>query len=497
MLRFVLPSLALLVLACAAPQIAAQTTATTAAAAPDTRGPRSVPAHAPQIAHAQGVVHINGAAVPYDTEVAENIVNDASGHPGAQVLTIAYLRNDARDTSHRPILFAFNGGPGASSSPLHMEAMGPMLRGHGDAGPVENASSPLDAVDLVFIDPVSTGFSRPFDGVDPKQWYTFRGDALEVSGVIRAWLAAHHREASPRYLVGESYGTYRAGFILKYDPTLHFDGVALVSGGGTRTGPNADEINEIAAMAAGAWFHNKIDRAGRSVEQFYAEARHFAQTDYAAALALGDALPAAQKHAIAARLSTYIGLPADLIESHNLRLDRNTYMFNLLKDQGLRTGLLDSRATSALSPNAQGAIDDPALGVTHAAPGAPPMTPAAIGPVPSPGVGAYLTNTLHYATDLVYFGVNFTANSQWTWDRSEETTAVIVARALHADPHLRLMAVSGLYDLGGSDNSGFEQAGAPAGQLTLFQTPGPHQVYDGDDNRRVFNDAIRHFVAPH
>src|SRR5262249_16981545 len=292
------------------------------------------------------------------------------------------------------------------------------------------------------------------------------------------------------------YGTYRAGFILKYDPTLHFDGVVLVSGGGMRNGANADEINAIAAMAAGAWYHNRIDRAGRSVEQFYAEARQFATGDYAAALAQGAALPAPQKHAIAVRLSTFIGLPAALIEAHNLRSDRNTYMFNLLKDQTLRTGLRDSRATGPLSPNAQGAIDDPALGVAHATASGPPPTPAQIGPVPSPSVGAYVKDTLHFTTDLVYFGVNFTANSQWTWDRDEERTAVIVARALHADPHLRLMAVSGLYDLGGSDNSGFEQAGAPTGQLTLFQTPGPHQVYDGEDNRGVFNDAIRRFVAP-
>ena len=124
MFRLAMLTFALCALACAAPQISAQTTtAAGAAAAPDTRGPRSLPVHAPQIARGHGLAHVDGAEVPYDTEVAENIVTDAAGHPGAAVVTIAYLRSDVSDASHRPVLFAFNGGPGASSSPLHSEAM--------------------------------------------------------------------------------------------------------------------------------------------------------------------------------------------------------------------------------------------------------------------------------------------------------------------------------------------------------------------------------------
>ncbi|MGZ3403720.1 MAG: S10 family serine carboxypeptidase-like protein, partial [Phenylobacterium sp.] len=154
---------------------------------------------APRVAVTQHVGHFNGQTVNYTATVAEHVLHDASGAPTASVITIAYVRDGVADPSKRPVLFAFNGGPGASSSPTHTQALGPMIRG--DAGLNdrsaeafhENVFSPLDAVDLVFIDPVGTGFSRPLPGVDARPYYSVTGDALEVKGIIADWLKAHHR----------------------------------------------------------------------------------------------------------------------------------------------------------------------------------------------------------------------------------------------------------------------------------------------------------------
>src|SRR5262245_47508850 len=242
------------------------------------------------IAVTRHTVHVHDTAIAYTATVAEDIIKDDKGAPGAAVVTITYTRDGIRDLAHRPVLFAFNGGPGASSSPLHMSAMGPVVRerqGSKDRGGsqyVENTSSPLDVTDLVFIDPVSTGFSRPLPGVDPKQWYGGIADAVEVATVIKNWLTTHHREASPKYLAGESYGTTRAGLIVRYAPYLKFDGVILVSGGGSDEDPNANAVDLLANMAVGAWYHKRVDRRGLTAQRFYEDALAFGRSDYHAAL---------------------------------------------------------------------------------------------------------------------------------------------------------------------------------------------------------------------
>ena len=204
----------------------ALTTATFAAAQPE-----------PRVAVTRHVGHFNGQTVNYTATVAESFLHDANGAPTASVVTIAYVRDGVADQAKRPVLFCFNGGPGASSSPTHTQALGPMIRAdsiaadrNAGAGFHENACcSPLDIVDLVFIDPVGTGFSRPLPGIDAKPYYSVTGDALEVKGLITDWLKAHHREASPRYMLGESYGTNRAAAIVKNGQDLPFDGVLLVA----------------------------------------------------------------------------------------------------------------------------------------------------------------------------------------------------------------------------------------------------------------------------
>ncbi len=455
-----------------------------------------------RVAITKHIVHIDGQAIGYTATVAEDIIKDNKGEPGAAIVTIAYTRDGVDDLRRRPVTFVFNGGPGASSSPLHMSGLGPVIRvDPNDRSSMqlgENTTSPLDVTDLVFIDPVSTGFSRALPGVDPRQWYTGKSDALEVATVIKDWLKLRHREGSPLFLCGESYGTTRAGLIVEYAPELKFSGVLLVSGGSGSSGANTRNINLVGAMATGAWYHNKVDRRSLTVQQFYAEAMKFARGEYADALAQGAKLPATARRRVAEKLSSYIGLRAELIEAKDLKIDENTYMFNLLKDRGLRTGRLDTRVTSELKPNAAGGIDDPSLGVVTPVRGGAVPTPASVGPVVSPAVGRYISEDLKFPSTDPYYGVNFTANSQWVYSTpgggEHESTAVIIARAMKADPKLKLFAVSGIYDLGSSDGAGFRANGVPVDRLTIDLFPGPHEVYEGSENRTAFDDDVRNFV---
>jgi carboxypeptidase C (cathepsin A) len=468
----------------------------------------------PRVAVTQHTTHIAGRAVAYTATVAETFLHDAKGTPTASVITIAYVRDGAGDPVKRPVIFAFNGGPGASSSPLHTQALGPMIRGEAKPGDRagggfhENPYSPLDVADLVFIDPVGTGFSRPLPGQDGRPYYSITGDALEVKGVIAEWLKANHREASPRYLMGESYGTNRAAAIVRNGKDLPFDGVMLVALAASVPGREMPYVASLPTMAAGAWYHGKIDRKGRTVQQVFEEARDFARTDYVTALIKGASLPAVEKRRIAQRMSQLIGLSADFIEAHDLRVSKNDYMFNLLKDKTLRTGLLDVTVTAALEPGQDGAIDDPALGVVPkraaGAPAGPPPSPAQIGPVPSPAVGAYITNDLKFPSTDTYIGVNFLVNSQWQFEtRGNDFNArtgdfEALAAAMRANPRMRLFWAGGYYDLTTPAYAArytLDQIGVPPGQVAANYFPGPHGVYAGEENLKRFDEAVRAFVT--
>lgn len=456
----------------------------------------------PRVATTEHVAWIEGARVPYTATVAEQPVSHpVSGEPAAMVTTIAYVRNDVADPASRPVMFFFNGGPGASSSPLHMNASGPMVRDRENAadrtrgGLEPNVHSALDEIDLVFIDPVSTGFSRHFPGVDPKPFYDTVNDARAVAEAIEAWLEANGRMDSPRFLAGESYGTTRAPMILKHRPDLRWDGVLLISGNSGRVGPHMDQVNRIPTMAAAAWYHERIDRAGRTAQEVYREAKAFAHGEYLAALEAGEDLDPAGRRRVAEKLAALIGLDADAIEAAGLKATEMKFDLALLADQGLRIGRLDTRVTAPLPVGGPSStnIDDPSLNVVPRGQEAT-ATPASIGPVASPVVGNYLRDTLGFPSgDEPYYGVNFTANSQWSFPQSQRP-AEIMAEAMRADPGLRLYSVSGMYDLGTPDGEGYLQAGVPEDRLTMVLLPGPHQVYDGPGNRQRFNQSMRDFV---
>ena len=326
--------------------------------------PQALVEHTPSIATTKHTGVFGGRTVAYTATVEEHILDGSDGIPNAFLVTIAYVRDSVASVAKRPVAFVFNGGPGASSSPLHFNGIGPRL-GTRD-GNAENPNSVLDAIDLVFIDPVGTGFSRPYTTEIGKQYYwNLSGDAASVAQVIGAWLHEHNRDASPRYMIGESYGTTRIGEILRSHKELTFDGVVLISAvGGSENVGDLRYIKNVPSMAVGAWYHERVPHNGRTVDQVWAEALAFIDAEYRPALARGGSLSADQKRTVAARMSALVGLPATFIEGKNLRLSAQDWLLTVLEDKGLRVSNQDTRATGplVLSPE-QAATSSPAEGL--------------------------------------------------------------------------------------------------------------------------------------
>lgn len=467
---------------------------TLAGSAPSTNWPRQPdsPRPSPIRVTTDHTGVFGGQSVRYSATVAETIVPGPDGAPAASIVTTTYLRQDVANRDRRPVLFAFNGGPGASSSPLHFSAFGPRRYvtapdGRRDMG--DNPFSVLDAMDLVFIDPVGTGYSRPLPGVDGQWFWSVTGDAASVQSFIAAWLKANGREGSPRFLCGESYGTTRAAQIVSMGADLRFDGVLLLSTTGGPDGPVWPFVVLFPTFATTAAFHGIVPAAGRSVHQIFDEAARFARTTLRSALAKGARLTDAERERVAGEMARRIGLPASFIAGKSLRIGRDSFMLGLLKDRGLRTGQLDTRVTGRLEDFAgrHPPYDDPSM-------------PGAQGAAQKPTAHLYFTNELQVPAADPYRTLNLDINARWRFDseRAMKDPIGLVGAAMRKQPRLRLFWVGGYYDLTTPLGSGryiLERAGVPAGRLTALAVPTGHMPYDGDENLARFVAAVRRFVT--
>jgi carboxypeptidase C (cathepsin A) len=476
-------------------------------AVPNARA-QAAPPRAPVVAITQHTGTFNGQTVKYSASVGETLIPGPDGRPAAVMINTAYVREDVPDKTKRPVMFVFNGGPGASSSPLHMSAFGPRRRAAGGAGIIDNPYSPLDTVDLVFIDPIGTGFSRPLPGVDGQPFWSVSGDGASVKTFIQSWLKAHGRDASPRFLCGESYGTVRAGQIIYLGhqaKDLAFDGVLLFSLPGR---PGTEELSHaltFPAFAVTAAYHGKADANGRTPATIFEEAARFARTDYIGALIEGDGLSATDKRRVAREMSAWIGLSSDFIESKNLRISKSDFMMNVLKDRGMRTGQLDGRASGAIETyaNRQPPYDDPSMSRPTTPPGAPSGSSAgATTPnVPPPNaLQTYMTEELKFPAKDTYRGLNLEINAKWKYDvdGALEDTAQRIGVAMRNQSNLRLFWAAGYYDITTPLAGGrytLEHAGMPRDRLTIAAFATGHSVFDGDDNLSRFTDAVRTFVT--
>lgn len=438
--------------------------------------------------------------IPYQAIVTRHRVQSADDAAQATIVTTAYRRTDIND-ARRPVLFIFNGGPGASTTPLHFGAFGPMRRfGEGDAQYLlPNPYSLLDDADLVFIDPVGTGYSRP--DTDGQTFWSRTGDARSVADVIAEWLDDNGRQDAPRYVLGQSYGTLRAAELTRVAPDLKIDGIllfALVPA--EREGPLA-AMSALPSYAATACYHAITACDGQSPKAVYDDAVRFARTDYLTALVQGAALPEADKQQIAAQLSALTGLSQDLLIENDLKIDNTLFMFNLLKSKDLRTGQLDARATDSLSaPAKQPPYDDPGLSYSPESSTRPQQTTdkafSATGGTSV--VDAYYAERLGYQADDKYEALNLRVNSAWHHEGFKDAMPYL-AQAMKRDPNLRVFWSAGYYDLSTPAYGGrytLDQAGIPADRLTAAYFDSGHSVFIEERNLQALADAVRAFIKP-
>lgn len=328
-------------------------------------------ARPPVITHHVG--RFGSERIAYTATVEELDVVTGDGGEGVRLVSFAYSR-DGSDRAKRPVMFVFNGGPIACSQYLHVGGIGPRRVAYPDdvtADPAsfrltDNAYSPLDAIDLVFVDPASTGFSRARPGTDPKVYFSVEADARQFAHFIRTWLRRQGREGAPLFLFGESYGTNRAAEIARQlaeaPEPLPLAGVFLYGQAANiveyaqRPANVTSYVASLPTLAAIAWYHGRADRQGRSLEAFLAAARDFAKQDYLTTLYAGSAAPLADRQRVAARLEAFTGIAADWYLANDLRITKERYRLDLLRERGLLLGRSDARYVAPLT-EADGRID--------------------------------------------------------------------------------------------------------------------------------------------
>lgn len=316
----------------------------------------SLPAEASSVTHHS--IKMGSETVNYTATAANYIIKDDNGNGKASMFFTAYVKEGVTDPARRPVSFVYNGGPGSGSLFTHM-GLGPRRivltdDGHGMPAPysiADNADSFLDATDMVFIDAIGTGYSRPGPGENPAQFYGVTQDAQWFADFIYQYLTRNERWSSPKFLIGESYGTTRSAQLsntLQQRHQIYLNGVVLVSSVGFGNW-GADDRTEffLPTMIVSAWYHKLLppEMQKLTVEQIAQHAREFAHGEYAQALEKGDEIPPAEYQKVVKDLARMTGLSAKYIEETNLRISPQRWFKELLRDKRKTVGRLDARFT--------------------------------------------------------------------------------------------------------------------------------------------------------
>jgi carboxypeptidase C (cathepsin A) len=399
-------------------------------------------------------IELKGQRVEFEATAGTLVLTNEAGEPQASVFYVAYERQGIEDPSERPVTFSFNGGPGSAAVWVHMGAFGPkkvLADPEGMPKPppgrlVDNPYSILDISDLVFIDPVGTGYSRPAPGVDAKKFYSLRGDIESVGEFIRLWTTRNERWASPKFIAGESYGTTRsAGLALHLQQRhgMYLNGLVMISSilnwqnQEIHPGNDTAYITHLPTYAATAWFHQRLGAdQSRDLRDFLDEVEAFAIGDYAAALIQGDWLAENERASIGSRLARYTGLSTDYIQRTNLRIANWRFVKELLRAEGKTVGRLDTRFTGFDRDSAGESFEyDPsseAVGVGYVT-----------------LLNDYLRRDLGYETDLP-FRASARLWRDWTWDENSNRYVNVsedLRQAMTRNPALQVLFTSGYYDL--------------------------------------------------
>lgn len=443
-------------------------------------------------------VTIRGKAVPYKATTGTLPVWDEDGKPIAGLFYTYYERTDVSNKESRPLVISFNGGPGSASVWMHIAYTGPVVLNIDDEGyPIQpygykdNNTSILDVADIVYIDPVNTGYSRATSkDVPTNKFFGVRADIRYLAEWINTFVTRNNRWASPKYLIGESYGTTRVSGLaleLQSNHWMYLNGVILVSPTelGIERGTVMDAALRLPYFAATAWYHKMLpaDLQGKKLTDMLPEVEKFTVDELIPAIAKGGFLPMADKQKIAARMAKYSGISEKVILQNNLDVSTNLFWKELLRDKGFTVGRLDSRYK----------------GIDRAAAGDGPDYNAELTSWLhsfTPAINMYLRNALNYKTDLKYnmFGpVN-------PWDRSGDNSGENLRAAMAQNPYLHVLVQSGYYD-GACDyfNAKYnmwqmDPSGKLKDRMSWEGYESGHMMYLRKPDLKLGNDHIREFI---
>jgi len=414
--------------------------------------PATIPDAATKPVVSTNTVSIAGQSITYTVETGMLPLLKNDGAARASVFYIAYTREGQTNKSRRPVTFCFNGGPGSSSVWLHLGGLGPRRVKLNDDGTMppppfglaDNPYSILHVSDLVFIDPVATGYSRPAKDEKADQFFGQSADVESVGDFIRLWTSRNERWTSPKYLLGESYGVFRAAGLAEHLHSrygMYFNGVVLLSGlldfATLREGPGNDlpSLVFLPSFTATAHYHKKLPPDLQSdLAKALAESREFAYHDYLLALQRGQLLSAAERNVIATKLARLTGLPKQFIEDNDLQVNSSQFRKYLLRDEGLIIGRYDARITGRDADKADNVPRfDPSYAATY-------------GPF-SAAMNSYLREELKFQNDLPY--EILTGVQPWNYDARSSYPSVAgrLASVMSQNPYLRVLVLSGLRDL--------------------------------------------------
>jgi len=428
--------------------------------------------------------------------------------PEASMFYVAYIKESVEDPARRPIVYCFNGGPGSSAVWLHLGGFGPQrVQMNADGtmpsppfqlGP--NPDSILRVADLVFIDPVSTGYSRADGKKEAEAFHGFQGDLDSMAEFIRLFTTRHERWLSPKFLAGESYGALRAAglaYELQEKFGLYLNGLILVSGVlsfETLGGGDLSYVTFLPALSEVAAYHGQLeDELLRDPEARRQEVRAFARGEYASALLRGLDLTREERHELAEKISRYIGLDVEIIDRLDLRVSPSFFREELLKDRELVLGRFDARITAKDGdPGGNRPRFDPSYAAVY-------------GPF-SANLNDYVRRQLGFESDLVY---EIISDRVRPWNYGKEfigqpiSVADRLARVLTENPALQVLVNCGYQDLATPCDAirhsliHLDVAPEVMDRIEYTHYEGGHMMYTIEDSNRAWNRDVARFIEDH
>ncbi len=450
-------------------------------------------------AKSQQEITLRNGKIRVDTVTEDHIFYDCNGRPEAAITTIAYLRTDDGDTQ-RPVMFAWNGGPGSASSVLHLECFGPYCISSASEemlayGLECEPDTILDVCDLVYMDPVGVGYSRILNEERAADYLSVDGDARSITFAIVSWLKKHQRWNSRIYLCGESYGTIRACRVLEELGRNPFSGNLMMLGlkvSGVILIGSALSLDEnghiiepalelvtaaLPTMAAVNWYHNKQSIGSR--EEFVEKAWAFCGNRLVPALFAGDDCPDEVIKKIAKELAEYTGVEAEYFEKTRLHLyDLEDFMTRVVSAKGLRVDVYDGRCTVPLK-NAYNSVGDSNL--------------------PLQVMNGLLAPKLNIETERLYYTGNLNVCKGWNYAvENGKSHMECLKAATERMPEMKVLAASGLYDLctlTGNTRYQFSHSGIAKEKVIAKEYPGGHGVYSSKEGKAAFLKDVRELIA--